>query len=606
MKRSHIKSSLLLIVLGIALLLYSFLLPGVMPGLRVDMTENKQYTISSGSREILANLPQKITLKLYYSESTSRELPQLRQYADEVWNFLQEMSQYANGMLVLEKIDPEPFSVAEEDALMLGLQAVPAGTAKSLFLGLVATNELDGLQLMPFLQPDKAVFLEYDLARMISGLAQPVQQKVAWLSPLPVMPGIDPATGQAHVGWEVYKQLQQIYQLTPVSIKATELPEDIGLLIIAAVDNLSAELVFQIEQFVLGGGRLLLFLDPLSERATTAESTHLSGLESLLAGWGIEYDSSQVIGDQQYALQVSISPELPPQRHLAILGLPAAAMSQADVITADLEVINVSSAGFLKSAPAAALTSAPLLFSSNKAGQLSATQVAGIESPDELVESFVSTGEQYVLAARYSGSPQRVLPIPEGFDEGVIEQADTQVQIVVVADSDLLDDRFWVRHQAFFEQTVSTAFADNGNFLINAVDNLLGSHELISIRTRNVTHRPFTRVEQLRLSAEAELHDKERQLQQQLQLIEDRLQQLQALDSEAARISPEQQAEVQLYIEQRLTARRQLRQVQQSLNQEIRALGTKLKVINILLVPALVVVFSTLYFWWRRRRGQSS
>lgn len=604
MNPARIKSGIILLIFGIVALLYGFLVPGKLPAWRADMTQNQQYSISQGSQNILAQLPQKITLKLYYSEAASRELPQIRQYADDVWNFLQEMSQYADGNLVLERIDPEPFSVEEEDALALGLQAVPLGNGKNLFLGLVATNELDGLQLMPFLQPEKALFLEYDIARIISGLAQPTLQKVAWLSALPAAPGIDPATGQASSGWEVYRQLQQLYELTTISPNATELSTDIDLLIIAAVDNLPVELVFAIEQFVLGGGRLLLFLDPLPERAITTDSKHLTGLEGLLAGWGIEYSANQVVGDQQYALQVSISPEQPPQRHLAILGLPDSAMNQEDVITADLEVINLSSAGFLKSKPAAALQSTALLQSSNAAGLLLTSKVAAIELPAELLQEFVASGEQYVLAARYSGNPDAVLPVPEGFNGSVITRAETEVQLIVVADSDLLDDRFWVRHQAFLEQVVSSAFADNGNFLINAVDNLLGSQELISIRTRNITRRPFTRVEQLRLAAEVELREREEQLQQELQLIEMRLQELQSTDSEASVVSPEQQAEVQLYIEQRVAARRQLRQVQQSLNQEIRELGTRLKLVNILLVPALVVVFSSLYFWWRRKRTQ--
>ncbi len=601
MKRMRVKSSLWLVVLGLALLLYSFLVPGTLPGWRMDMTENRQYSLSQGSQDILAELPQKITLKFYYSDAASRELPQLRQYADDVWNFLQEMRQYSNGMLVLEKIDPEPFSIAEEDALALGLQAVPVATGKNLFMGLVATNELDGLQLMPFLQPDKAVFLEYDLARMISGLATPVPAKVAWLSGLPATPGIDPAAGQATPGWEVYRQLQQLYEVIPVASNATELPADLGVLIIAAVDNLPAELVFSIEQFVLAGGNLLMFLDPLSERAATA-ADHLTGLEALLAGWGIEYVADQVVGDQEYALQVSVSPEQPPQRHLAILGLPAASMNQDDVVTADLEVINVSSAGFLKSTATAQLQSVPLLLSSSRAGLLSATVVAGIESPAELIQDFNASGEQFVLAARYSGSPKAVLPVPEGFAGTVIAQAQAGVQVIVVADSDLLDDRFWVRQQAFYDQVVSSAFADNGNFLINAVDNLLGSQDLISIRTRNITQRPFTRVAQLRLAAEAELRDKELQLQQELAQIEARLKGLQSVDLEGSRVSPEQQAEIQLYIEQRVAARRQLRQVQQSLNKEIRALGTRLKVINVLLMPALVVAIAGIYFWWRRRR----
>ncbi|MCF6262735.1 MAG: Gldg family protein [Xanthomonadales bacterium] len=613
---SRLGSVALLTILAVSLVAYSVLAPSVFSGWQLDMTENQQYTLSEGSRKILAELPQGIHLRLYFSETASKSLPQIRQYADDVWNVLQEMRQHSGGRLKLEKIDPEPFSEAEDDATALGLQAVPLPTGEQLYLGLVAGNELDGLQVMPFLQPDKALFLEYDLAKMISGLASPEPLRIGWLSQLQVVPHADPMTGQTSPGWEFYRQLDQLYEMLAIPANSVELPDALDLLIIAAPRGLSAQMAFSVEQYLLGGGRLLLFLDPLAERMPTSsgELDQVSGLEVLLEHWGIGFDSRQIVADLEYALQVNFAEGQKPVRHLAILGVPASGMNQEDIVSAELEVINLSSSGYLQVRENAKLSLSPLLFTSENAGLLKLEQLENLDDPADLMRDFLATGDSYILAARYQGLVSAVLAPPaaivaEGESETEekpphLQAAVQPLQMIVFADSDLLDDRFWVQHQAFFQQSVSSAFADNGNLVVNAVDNLLGSEALISIRARQVTQRPFSRVEQMRFAAEQQLHEREQVLQQELQLIETRLQSMQNPEDSGALTNSEQEAEIQRFIEQRLATRKQLRQVQQSLNQEIRKLGTRLKVINILLIPALVAGLSLLYFWRRRTNSR--
>ena len=617
--RSHLISLggiALLALFALGLAGYSVLAPSILSGWRLDMTENQQYTLSDGSRSILNNLLQTVSLKLYFSENASQDYPQIRQYADDVWNILQEMSQQSNGKLVVEKINPEPFSEIEDDAASLGLQAVPVPSGEQLYFGLVASNELDGLQVMPFLQPDKALFLEYDLAKMISGLANLEPQRVAWLSSLPAVPSTDPLSGQVNQGWEVYRQLEQLYEVIPVPVTANELPTNIDLLILAAPHNLSVDMAFSIEQFVLAGGRLLLFLDPLPEQLVGRDNdnNNKTGLEDLLQHWGIGFNPDQIVADLEYALQVSLGAEQIPVRHIAILGVRDNGMNQEEIVSADMDVINLSSSGWLQLSESSPLDAFILLETTVNAALLPLEKVLGVENPAELSRDFLATGEKYTLAARYQGLPDAVLALPEinKTDEvgatsevtNLLQKAISPVQIIVFADSDLLADQFWVQQQAFFQQTVSSAFADNGNLIVNAVDNLLGSEELISIRARHVTQRPFSRVEQMRFAAEQRLRDQEQLLQLELQDIETRLQSMQNPDAADQLTSPEQQAEIQDYIEQRLFTRKQLRQVQQSLNQDIRQLGSRLKFINILLIPALVAAFSLSFFWWRTKSAK--
>jgi ABC-type uncharacterized transport system involved in gliding motility auxiliary subunit len=603
---------LALMLVGLVILSESLL-----GGLRLDLTRNQQYTLSQGTRNLLGGMDEPVNLYLYFSTGASRDLPQIRRYAQWVGELLEEMTEHAGGKLKLHRVDPAPFSTDEDRAAQFGLQAVPLGTAGDvLYFGLAATNTLDDAQALPFLQPAKEQFLEYDVAKMISALSHPARKKIGLLSSLDMQAGFDAASQSVREAWTIYEQLDQTFELTTVSADADRLPQDLDLLMLVHPRQLSESMLYQIDQFVLGGGRLVAFLDPLSEAAqgsnpadpmAALNSGSASDLGGLLDAWGVQFDSNQVIGDALYALQVGMGAGAAPVRHLGILSVRDAGLNDEDIVSADLESVNFSSAGWFEHAEGASTHFTPLARTSESAGPIAAARLRFLANPEDLLSGFQPTGDRYTLAARISGpSASAFAGAPEGADgEDHLASAGTDgIQVLLFADSDLLSDRFWVQKQNFLGQTLVSAFADNGNLVVNSVDHLLGSTDLISIRTRASTSMPFERVEQLRLAAESRFRATEQRLQQELQETERKLAEMQSTRSEGDLmvLNQEQQEAVQRFMDQRLQIRSDLRAVRHDLDREIDALGTRLKIINIGLVPLLVVLVALLYSQARRRR----
>jgi ABC-type uncharacterized transport system involved in gliding motility auxiliary subunit len=608
-------SIVLLTVLFVALVILS---GALFRGWRIDLTENRQYTLSEGTLNILASLQEPVTLRLFFSEEASRELPQIRNYARRVTELIEEMVERGAGRLSLERIDPRPFSPEEDQAAQFGLQAVPVPGGDTLYFGLAGTNSLDDLQTMPFLMLDKEQFLEYDLAKMISTLSMPEQKKVGLLSSLDMSPGFDPATQGFREGWVIYEQLDQLFELEQVAATADELPEGLDLLFLVHPRDLSERMRYQIDQFVLRGGRLVAFLDPFAEADTGGNPNDpmarfnagsSSTLGPLLDAWGVRYDPARVMGDLLYALQVSLGGGRPPSRHIGILSVTRDGLNGEDIVSADLEAVNWSSAGWLEPVDGATTQFQPLVETSENAAPLDASRLRFLSDPTDLLSGFQPTGDRYALAARVTGpAASAFTAVPEGEDPAAhaMQAADGGINVLLFADSDLLSDRFWVQKQNFFGQTLTTSFADNGTLVVNAVDNLLGDSDLISIRTRTTSARPFDRVEALRLRAENQYRATEEQLQRELQETESKLSEMQSArqDGDLTVLSEEQQAEIQRFIDQRLQIRQDLREVRHDLDRDIDRLGTRLKVINMGLVPALVIVFALLFARQRQRRRE--
>ncbi|MCA1779707.1 MAG: GldG family protein, partial [Xanthomonadaceae bacterium] len=262
----NIYSSSALIVLAVLFVVLTMLTGLLFKNWRVDLTENRLYTLSEGTANIVRELAEPVTLRLYFSDSASQDLPQIRRYANRVWELMQEISVESDGLVQLERIDPEPFSEAEDAAARYGLEPVPLSQAGDvLYLGVVGTNSLDGLEVLPFLSPGREAVLEYELARMLDTLSRPELQRVGLISGLPISGGLNMQTGQRNPAWAVFEQWSELFDLAPVEADASELPPGLDALIVVHPKNLSEELLFSIDQFVLGGGRMLAFVDPYAE-----------------------------------------------------------------------------------------------------------------------------------------------------------------------------------------------------------------------------------------------------------------------------------------------------------------------------------------------------
>jgi ABC-type uncharacterized transport system involved in gliding motility auxiliary subunit len=608
-----------LVVLAVLFVAVMLLVNVAFRGARADLTQNHLYTLSDGTKKIVGSLDEPITLYLYFSDKGTQDLPQLRTYYTRVREMLEEIASRSGGKIKLELIDPLPFSEDEDRAASLGLQAVPVGSSgEKVFFGLAGTNSTKGQSTIPFFNPDKESFLEYDVAKLVNELRVAQKPAIGLITSLPIAPGFDPETRQMREAWAIYQQWSQLFEIKPIAAdKLTAIDKDINVLVVVHPKQLSDDAQYAIDQFVLRGGHLLVFVDPEAELDTTGTdpqnpmaammADRSSDLPKLFKAWGIEYDPKKVVLDRQRALPISMGEGQAPVRHPAILGFTTEDFNKDDVTTANLETINVSSAGYFelsKDVKDEKLT--PLIQTTGDATATSSDKLKFLQDPSTLYTDYKAGGEHLIVAARLSGKFKTAFPERSG--EGALKESKDEGQIILVGDTDILSDRLWVQIRPFFGQKVMNAFANNGDFAVNSLDNMAGSGDLISIRGRATSQRPFTTVEALKRSADERFRASEEKLQKQLQDTERKLTELQSAKSQdqAQILSPEQKTELDSFLKSKVEIRKQLRDVRRQLDADIESLGTKLKLVNIVLMPLLVTFAALAFAWWRSQRRRAA
>lgn len=611
-----------LVALAVLFIGLTLLTTFILRGARIDLTESNLYSIAPGTERIVGSLQEPVNLYFFFSQEASRESPQLRAYAQRVRELLEEMAQRSKGKLRLSVIDPKAFSEDEDRAAEFGLSAVPLNAGgESLYFGLAGTNSTDGREVIGFFQPEKEEFLEYDVASLIHRLGNPKRPVVGLLSGLPVEASFDQMSGRMQPGWASIAQVREQVDIRPIAPGATSIEEGIDTLMVIHPKELQPQTLYAIDQFVMRGGKLIAFVDPQSENDPAAAQQmggpmgmmpRSSSLGPLLDAWGVAYDSNMVLGDRELGLTVALQQGQPPSQHIAIIGLNRGSMSKKDVVTSALDTINVMTAGTLKKKEGATIEFEPLLESSTNAALLPAARLAFLPDSQSLLDGFKATGERYVVAARVHGKLKSAFPkgnpaAGEGAaNPGGAHKAESagDANLILVADTDLLADPLWVRTQNVFGQRFAVAWANNGDFLANSLDNLAGSSDLISIRGRQSFFRPFGKVDELRREADEQLRAKEKELDQELRETERKLAELETGRSQQSSLvlTPEQEAELERFQHERVRVRKELRDVRRSLDVEIERLGTKLKILNIALVPVLIAIGAILLGVARRRR----
>lgn len=601
-------------------------------GWQIDLTENKLYTLSDGTVRIIESIEEPINLYFYFSDQATADIPSLRSYANRVRELLEKIDDVAGNKINLRIIDPLPFSEDEDRAAQFGLQGVQLGVAPDpVYMGLAGTDSLDNVEIIPFFQPEQEAFLEYDIARLISTLATPQRPVIGLVTELELSGGFDMQTQRMRNGWVIYDQAQQLFEIRELGAAFDEIAEDITLLWIVQPRDLADATLYAIDQFILGGGKALIFVDPVANVDPASVEGMPQGmppmgqgsdLAELFEAWGVEFSAAEVVADAQLALQINAGPGRAPTRHFGYLGVTMDRMNNDDIVTADLSSINMAMSGHFTLSEDSPATLEPLLTSSSSAATLAATRFSFLPDPASLQTDFAPTGTAYVLAARINGTlpsafadgpPEATVSSEDGDvpddagEENHLAESSEPANLIVVGDVDMLSDPLWVQVQNFFGQQLANAFASNGAFVVNALENLSGSSDLIGVRSRASYTRPFTRVEAIRVDAEARFRATEQRLQRELDETERRLGELQSSREDSGNIllSPEQQAEIDRFIDQRAAIRQELRAVQRGMDRDIENLGTVLKIINIGLVPVLLTAFA-LFAVWRRARSEKS
>ncbi|HAT26484.1 MAG TPA: ABC transporter [Gammaproteobacteria bacterium] len=656
MNTKSLFSSAGLVVIAVALV-FAVAIISLLPGWRIDLTEDNLYSLSDGTRNIVASLEHPIELMFFYSDSAIEDLPQIRSYGTRVQELLREIVIASNGRLSMSVIDPEPFSEDEDLATQYGVQAVPVTQGgEAIYFGLVVIQtDADGggpvvvpvLETMPLIRPDQEQFLEYEFLKLITRVGNPDLPVVGLLTELDIDGGFNPIMGQATPPWMVMDFIRQLYEVRRVDIAADDIDVDIDLLMIVHPQDLSQQMLYAIDQHVMRGGKTLVFLDPSADSMVTRSpqgnlipAGMSSDLPGLLAAWGIAYASDKVLTDSDLALRVRMGQNQQPEAHLGMLGVHRENLAGDDIITNRLEAINFSSTGAIASAENANTVFEPLIQSSTNAMLMDAGFLEDVSDPSILFDEFVSAQQSFVIAARVSGVIDSAFPdgrpVVEEADVEAVEETDVEdsevdesdaaeateadastgvdedpgaereespvaehiassngeVNIVIFADTDMLSDRLWVQVAQFLGQRIPQPFANNGDIVINTLDNLSGSADLVSIRSRGTYSRPFTRVLNLQRKADDRLRIEESELLDRLTETEAALAELnQTEDGQLiSQITPEIQAEIDQFNAELLDTRRRLRDVQFQLSEDIEQLGSRLKAINTGLIPILLTL----------------
>ena len=587
---------------------------------RSDWTEDDLFTISDGTRELVAELPEPVRLQLFWSASTASDLPRYKAHAQRVIEFLEELVRSSDGQLSLEVLDPEPFSEAEDSATAAGLAALPLDAAgTNLTLGLVGFNAVDRQESIPFLDPEKEGLLEYDVAKLIHSLELASPPKVVVISGAPIDGAPDPSGNPMAPGtppWLFMRQLREVAEVEVVEPAATELPEGTKVVVLVHPKGLSDELLHALDAYAFGGGDLVAFVDPHCEAAAEPANPMMgqppgaesSDLGPLLAAWGVKFDSSVVVGDKRYAQPVSFRGRRGVERLDMVVwpSIPAEAMDQENPIVAKLQNLNLASAGFFEpleggeTGDEARVELVPLFESSDEAGTLPVSQVASYPDPEGFAKALQMKSGKLALAVRVKGQIERAYPEEEA------EPATAEAGgILLVADADILADKNWIQEQRLGSIVLGyQQFADNGACLLNAVETLSGGSSLIDLRGGGSARRPFLVVDELRRAAEARYQEREAALQSEISVAQSRIAELQRSKTGEDRmiLSEEQAAELDDLQDKVLVARKELRAVRHGLQEDIDRLGKRLMLLNVLGMPALVALFASLFLWRRNRR----
>ncbi len=587
---------------------------------RLDLTQQRLFSLSDGTRQVLSEIDEPLSLRLYISKELVQANPYYANYAQRVTELLREYERLAEGGIALEIYDPEPYSPEEDQAVAEGLQGAALGAGSAVvYFGLTGFNSTDDRDVIPFFQPERANFLEYDLTRLVHNLANPEKPKLAVMGALPLQGG--PMT--RYRPWLATTTLQPLFEVTFPSAETTQIDPEIGVLLLAQPEGLSEGALYAIDQFVMRGGRVLALIDPWSEAQAEANpgrpyvSTAITEMAPLLKSWGIEIDSTTIVGDRLTARKVAVRSRGRQivTDYVAWLGLGPENLAGQDAVTAQLKVLNLNAAGSIRAREGATTTFEPLITSSDQSLDIEVTAVQGSPDPAALLARFIGPGEPRVLAARITGPVTSAFP--DGPPASVLEAAEDaealkgthlgaskgSANLIVVADADLLVDSVWSRADNLFGQRLALPIANNMDFVVNALDNLAGSEGLIGLRGRLLADRPLKLIQDMQRDAELRYRTQEQAIVERIEKAEAEIDRLQRAEAAGGALLDEQQQQaLDKLVADLVQARRELRDVQRALRQDILAVEAWVKALNIWAMPIALALIAGGLALLRRRR----
>ncbi|MGI9522707.1 MAG: GldG family protein [Hyphomicrobiaceae bacterium] len=614
-----------------------------------DLTESGLYSISKSTRRVLGNISEPIDVRIYFSNQLGEQAPLYKRYFERVRALFDQYANLSGNQLKVSYIEPEPFSDAEDRAVAAGLRGVQLNAQGDQgFFGLVATNSTDQEEVVQFFAPERERYLEYDMTKLVHKLAAPKKMVVGIMSGIPIMGGPpQPPMGmpgrppQQLPKWFVVSQIEEFFDVETIAEDAKKVPDNVDVLMLVQPSGLTAEAAFAVDQFALRGGRVLAFVDPVPDvgRAFNPAAAASGGmnpeLEKLLKSWGVEIDPTKIAGDLRIARRVQTGGNQPVvTEYISWLSVKDSLIDQDDVIADSVNTVNLASSGYIQGVDQATTTIKPLLKTTPAAMEVDSSKVMGYQpDPVALLREYKPGSKELVLAARVQGDIKTAFPdgrpTTKAQDKGEAKSGGGEtdkkpdakeataktsapltsgkLNAIVVADSDLLYDDFWVQMRDMLGQQIALPIAHNATFVVNAIENLSGGEALSGLRGRGVDDRPFVLVDDIRRTAEQRFRQKEQALVSKLNGLQDQLSKVERQSTDGNVIlSDADKDAIEKFRGEMVATRKELRDVKHAMRADIDQLEGTLKFVNIAGVPLLFVVGGIAFAAMRRRRTSKS
>ena len=604
---------------------------------RVDLTKEKAFTLSKGTRAILQKLDTPIKIRFYCTQGEpSAETIFFRNYAKHVEDLLAEYKQVAKGKITIEKYDPQPDSDAEDSARLDGIEGQMMRNGEKFYLGL-AVVQLDEKQSIPFLDPSRERLLEYDLSRAITRVGTPDKPVVGVMSPLPVFgmpsnPMMMRMGQQGQQPWVIVTELKNDFNVQRVGMDVDKIDDNIKVLVVIHPRDITDKAQFAIDQFVMRGGKLIAFLDPLPMTDTREQNEMLgsmpnngSSLDKLLKAWGLSFETTKVVADMNFKMQLA-GRNGQPQDAPAVMAVTGAGLNTDDILTSQIDNVWLPYAGAFTGTPVAGLKETVLL-KSTRDSQLVDGFMAHL-SGESIMKDFKPSGTEYALAVRLTGKFKTAFPggppeekkdedkkdadkkdadkkaEPKKADDSLKETTQDNT-VILVGDADMLYDRVALQPIQTLFGTAYTPANGNLSFAQNAIEQLTGDNNLIGVRSRATVARPFTKVKAMEAAANEKFQSEIKRLEDTASDAQRKINELQQQKKDKDQrfiLSPEQTAELTKLRTEEAETRKHLKQVQKDLRKEVVSLQTTVKWVNILAVPLAVMASGLVIAFVKRRK----
>ena len=566
-------------IIAMALILIAFNVIAATVKQRLDLTKDKAFTLSSGTKAILKKLDGPVTLRFYCTQGqTTPETVYLKGYAKRVEDLLDEYRQAAGGKLIIEKYDPEPDSDAEDSARMAGIEGQTLRNGDRFYMG-VSVSRLDENQSIPFLDPSRERLLEYDLSRAISRVITPDKPVVGIMSAMPIFgmqanPMMARMGQQAQQPWVIVNELKEDYTVKQVPMDSDKIDDDVKVLMVVHPRDITDKAQFAIDQFVLRGGKLIAFLDPLPMVDSREQNEMLgsipnsgSSLDKLLKAWGLSFETTKVVADMNYKMQLG-GRNGQPQDAPAVLSVASDGINKDDVVTSQIDNVWLPYAGAFVGTPMPGIKETVLL-KSTKDSQLVDGFMANL-SGENVMKDFKPSGTEYALAVRLTGKFKTAFPNGKPEDkkddekkdagtkandtkpaekapDNSLKESSQNTTVILVGDADMLYDRVALQPISTLFGTAYAAANGNLSFAQNAVEQLTGDNNLIAVRSRATLNRPFTKIRAMEAAANEKFQSEIKQLEDSASQAQTKINELQQQKKDKDQrfiLSPEQSAEL--------------------------------------------------------------